>query len=107
MPKNIVVFSDGTGQEGGKGYNTNIYKIYNMIEDRSIKQISFYDRGLGIGWIKMNGKAFGLGFSKNIKDCYEFIFNNILISISKSNTYRIDFLFKLINGIKFNGFPSL
>jgi len=25
MPKNIVVFSDGTGQEGGKGNNTNVY----------------------------------------------------------------------------------
>ena len=47
MPKNIVVFSDGTGQEGGKGFNTNIYKIFNMIEDRTSRQIVFYDPGLG------------------------------------------------------------
>ena len=33
MAKNIVVFSDGTGQEGGKGNNTNVYKLFNMIED--------------------------------------------------------------------------
>ena len=49
MSKNIVIFSDGTGQEGGKGVNTNVYKIFNMIESRSKNQISFYDRGLGTG----------------------------------------------------------
>ena len=26
--KNVVVFSDGTGQEGGVGSNTNIYKLF-------------------------------------------------------------------------------
>ena len=26
MSKNIVVLSDGTGQEGGRGHNTNIYR---------------------------------------------------------------------------------
>ena len=31
MPKNIVVYSDGTGQEGGKGSNTNVYKLFGMI----------------------------------------------------------------------------
>ena len=76
MPKNIVVFSDGTGQEGGKGYNTNVYKLFNMITDRSPKQIAFYDRGLGTGWRKFSGLAFGVGISKNIKECYEFIFDN-------------------------------
>lgn len=76
MPKNIVVFSDGTGQEGGKGYSTNVYKLFNMIEDRTEDQIAFYDRGLGTGWRKFSGNAFGVGISKNIKECYEFIFEN-------------------------------
>ncbi len=31
MSKNIVVLSDGTGQEGGVGNNTNIYKIFNLL----------------------------------------------------------------------------
>jgi len=26
--KNIVIFSDGTGQEGGEGFDTNIYKLF-------------------------------------------------------------------------------
>lgn len=76
MPKNIVVFSDGTGQEGGKGANTNIYKIFNMIEDRTLNQISFYDRGLGTGWRKVSGNIGGAGISRNIKECYTFIFEN-------------------------------
>ncbi len=76
MGKNIVVFSDGTGQEGGKGTNTNVYKLFNMVLDRSPEQIAFYDRGLGTGWRKITGNAAGRGISKNIRECYEFIFEN-------------------------------
>ena len=76
MGKNIVVFSDGTGQEGGKGTNTNVYKLFNMVLDRSPEQIVFYDRGLGTGWRKITGKAAGMGISKNILECYQFIFEN-------------------------------
>ena len=76
MGKNIVVFSDGTGQEGGRGNNTNVYKLFNMVEDRTDKQIAFYDRGLGTGWRKVSGTVAGMGISKNIRECYEFIFNN-------------------------------
>lgn len=48
MAKNIVVFSDGTGQEGGQGFNTNVYKLFNMIVDRDdFRQVGFYDRGIG------------------------------------------------------------
>jgi len=49
MSKNIVVFSDGTGKDGGKGESTNVYKTFNMVLDRSAGQIAFYDRGLGTG----------------------------------------------------------
>jgi uncharacterized protein (DUF2235 family) len=76
MPKNIVIFSDGTGQEGGIGANTNIYKLFNMVEDRTLNQISFYDRGLGTGWRKLSGNICGAGISKNILECYTFIFDN-------------------------------
>jgi uncharacterized protein (DUF2235 family) len=76
MPKNIVVFSDGTGQEGGKLNNTNVYKLFNMVLDRSPEQVVYYDAGLGTGWRKFMGMAFGMGISKNIRDCYQFIFEN-------------------------------
>ncbi len=44
MPKNIVILADGTGQEGGEGASTNIYKLFNMIEDRTPNKISYYER---------------------------------------------------------------
>ncbi len=76
MPKNIVVLSDGTGQDGGKGHDSNIYKLYRMLEDRTEQQIVFYDQGLGTDKRKVSGNAFGVGFSENIVNCYRFIFEN-------------------------------
>ena len=76
MGKNIVVFSDGTGQAGGTGSNTNVYKTFNLILDRSPRQVSFYDQGLGTGFRKVTGNILGRGFSENIRECYEFIFEN-------------------------------
>jgi uncharacterized protein (DUF2235 family) len=76
MGKNIVVFSDGTGQKGGVGSNTNVYKLFNMVEDRTDRQIAFYDPGLGTDWRRITGLIAGQGFSKNILDCYRFIFEN-------------------------------
>jgi len=76
MTKNIVVFSDGTAKDGGVGSNTNVYKLFNMIEDRTDNQIAFYDRGLGTNWRRVTGNAFGMGISRNIIECYEFIFEH-------------------------------
>lgn len=74
--KNIVVFSDGTGQEGGEGNNSNVYKLFQMVEDRTDEQIAFYDPGLGTGWKKVTGNIAGAGISKNILECYQFISDN-------------------------------
>jgi len=76
MTKNIVIFSDGTGQEGGKAYNTNVYKVFNMVKDRSPEQIAYYDQGLGSGWNKVASSLFGMGMAKNIINCYRFIFEH-------------------------------
>lgn len=73
MPKNIVIFSDATGQEGGKGTSTNIDKLFNMIEDHPLKQIRYYDAGLGTGRRKISGNVGGKGISENIIDYYTVI----------------------------------
>lgn len=70
------MFSDGTNKEGGIGHNTNVYKLFNTVEDRTENQVSFYDRGLGTGWRKVTGSAAGMGISENILECYEFIFDH-------------------------------
>ena len=97
MPKNIVVFSDGTGQDGGgrpEQRVSNVYKMYRLARtgpENSIDpadQVSFYDPGLGtdIGATAMTApvrfvqkllaSVTGRGINVNIVDCYEFIINH-------------------------------
>ena len=73
MSKNIVVLCDGTAQEGGVGRDTNIYKLFKMLENRTPSQVVFYDPGLGTDWRKLTGNAAGMGISRNIDQCYRFI----------------------------------
>lgn len=95
MPKNILIFADGTGQAGGVRPDqqlSNIYKLYRATRvgpDSPIDpndQVAFYDPGLGTTtaggqvrlslWQKLKsvaGLAVGLGFSGNVIDCYEAI----------------------------------
>src|SRR5258706_5957038 len=92
MPKNIVIFSDGTGQAGGINFDearTNVYKLYRACRvgpDTCIdpsEQVAFYDPGLGsaadgghfkVGWLRtfynVASMATGLGITANIIDCY-------------------------------------
>ena len=97
MPKNIVVFSDGTGQDGGvrpEQRISNVYKMYRVCRtcpDSGIDpagQVAFYDPGLGtdIGATaltspvrfvqKLLASVTGRGITANIVDCYEFIINH-------------------------------
>ncbi len=97
MAKNIVVYSDGTGQDGGARPEqriSNIYKIYRVSRDHAdtaiepSQQVVFYDAGLGtdIGSTaltapvrfvqKLLGSVTGAGIKRNIADCYEFIVNH-------------------------------
>lgn len=95
MPKNILIFADGTGQVGGIRPDqqlSNIYKLFRATRigpDSEInpnEQVAFYDPGLGTtnasGSVRfklwrtiksLGGLALGLGFSENVIDCYEAI----------------------------------
>lgn len=97
MAKNIVVYSDGTGQDGGARPEqriSNIYKMYRISRDHAdtgidpSQQVVFYDAGLGtdVGTTaltapvrfvqKMLGSVAGDGIKRNIADCYDFIVNH-------------------------------
>jgi uncharacterized protein (DUF2235 family) len=97
MPKNIVVYSDGTGQDGGvrpEQRISNVYKMYRSSRvhpDNAInpaEQVCFYDPGLGTesgtsgltsvmrSIDKLLQSVTGRGITKNITDCYEFIINH-------------------------------
>ena len=79
MPKNIILCSDGTGNSGGKGFGTNVWRIYNAINHQpspNLTQIPFYDDGVGSQDYKLLrafGGIFGWGISKNLRDLYAFL----------------------------------
>jgi len=81
MPKNIVLCSDGTGNKGGSGSDTNVFKIYqavkvNDFEKDERRQIVFYDNGVGTSKLnvaKALGGGLGLGFRDNVRDLYDFL----------------------------------
>jgi uncharacterized protein (DUF2235 family) len=92
MSKNVVIFSDGTGQTGGINFDedrSNVYKLFRATRcgpDSSIdpaKQACFYDPGLGSqsdgghlyfrvlrSAYNILSQATGLGITANIVDCY-------------------------------------
>ena len=93
MSKNILIFSDGTGQAGGLTPDqniSNIYKLYRATRcgpENNIdpsQQLTFYDPGLGsqpdsgllfvtraYHWLRdVVSQATGMGITKNIIDCY-------------------------------------
>jgi uncharacterized protein (DUF2235 family) len=93
MPKNILIFSDGTGQAGGlrpDENRSNVYKLYRATRcgpDTAIDprgQLAYYDAGLGsrppggalfvtraYRWLhNVASQATGLGITTNIIDCY-------------------------------------
>ena len=81
MGKNIILCSDGTGNKGGYGADTNVYKLYNAIDIHNPQklQITFYDDGVGTNtnkYLRVVTGAFGLGFGANIKDLYSFLARN-------------------------------
>lgn len=96
MPKDILIFSDGTGQAGGIVPDQNLSNIYKFYRATRVgpenridpdRQCAFYDPGLGTD-IDASGRfrtrvarrirafvssATGAGIGLNITDCYEAI----------------------------------
>ena len=81
--KNIILCSDGTGNKGGYGEDTNVYKVYKAVDihNEKIEQITFYDQGVGTDKSDTNKNkyrtalsgAFGFGFEANVLHLYHFL----------------------------------
>ncbi len=83
MAKNIVLCSDGTGNQGGTTPDTNVFKIYNAVKinnkNKGTEQITYYDNGVGTSKISIMqalGGGMGWGFKQNVRDLYEFLGRN-------------------------------
>lgn len=73
MSKNIIIFSDGTGQAGHTQYSSNVFKSFTSIEQHPQQQIAHYSQGIGSQWWRVTGSLLGLGITNNMLDCYRFI----------------------------------
>src|SRR5216684_253755 len=82
MYKNIIVFSDGTGNSSGKLFKTNVWRVYQAVDltDPQVpaepRQFAFYDNGVGTSSFKpfaALGGALGVGLARNVRDLYAFV----------------------------------
>jgi len=87
MPKNVVVCCDGTANEFAK-HNTNVVKLYSVLQHDPTRQVTYYHPGLGTmepagalttfarKLTKILGMAIGYGLANDIRDAYTFIMNH-------------------------------
>jgi uncharacterized protein (DUF2235 family) len=75
--KRLVVLCDGTWNRADKPAVTNVCKLRDAVdesEDAAIRQYVKYEEGVGtLPWEKIRGGMFGVGLSRNVRDCYEFL----------------------------------
>ena len=89
MPKNIVLLSDGTGNELKAVGITNVVRLADMLtRDDPAAQVMFYDPGVGTmgsqgaltgagrGITKLLGLGFGYGLKANVAEGYKFIMDH-------------------------------
>uniref|UniRef100_A0AAU2JM11 DUF2235 domain-containing protein n=1 Tax=Streptomyces sp. NBC_00049 TaxID=2903617 RepID=A0AAU2JM11_9ACTN len=89
MEKNIVVCLDGTGNQLKARGNTNVVKLYEMLDLRDPSaQIAYYDPGVGTfsaagAWTaparklsKLLGLAFGSGLKANLAEAYVYLMHH-------------------------------
>jgi len=80
MPKNIAICADGTGNTTIKGRGTNVFKLYEAVDQNGhrfepfpVEQVAIYHDGVGTEawkWARLFGGAFGWGLSRNVKQLY-------------------------------------
>ena len=87
--KNLVVCLDGTGNQVKVDRNTNVLRLFDMLDysDES-RQIAYYDPGVGTfsalgAWTpfarrvsRLSGLAFGTGLRHNLGEAYVFLMRN-------------------------------
>ncbi len=80
MPKSIIICADGTGNSTISGRGTNVFKLYEAVDQNghrfdsaAVQQVAIYHDGVGtesLKWLRMFGGVFGWGLSRNVKQLY-------------------------------------
>lgn len=78
--KNVVICADGTGNTTIKGRGTNVFKLYEAVDQASHRftpgvtpQVALYHDGVGtesVKWLRLLTGATGFGLSRNVKQLY-------------------------------------
>jgi uncharacterized protein (DUF2235 family) len=79
MSKKIVLFSDGTGNSSAKAQKTNVWRLFEAIDQRESSLLAMYDDGVGTSsnkYLAALGGAFGFGLKRNVIDLYKFVCRN-------------------------------
>ena len=79
MSKCIVLFSDGTGNSSAKAQKTNVWRLFQAIDQRESTLLAMYDDGVGTSsnkYLAALGGAFGFGLKRNVIDLYKFVCRN-------------------------------
>ncbi|MDD9908808.1 MAG: DUF2235 domain-containing protein [Ahrensia sp.] len=80
--RNIVLFSDGTGNSAAKLNKTNVWRLFEALDKRGNEQdgqrpqLAIYDNGVGTSSFRplmLLGGAFGFGLKRNVLELYEFL----------------------------------
>lgn len=82
MHRNILVFSDGTGNSSGKLFKTNVWRLYKAVDladpqnRPEPQQFAYYDDGVGTSSFRplaLLGGAIGVGLAHNVRELYAFV----------------------------------
>jgi uncharacterized protein (DUF2235 family) len=78
MSKNIIICADGTGNSGGTGEVTNVWRLYEAIalQDSSRNQVAKHDDGVGtqsFKFLRILGLGVGVGLSENLAELYHYL----------------------------------
>ena len=77
--KRLVLFSDGTGNSSAKAEKTNVWRLFQALDQATFDQLAKYDDGVGTSsnkYLAALGGAFGYGLKRNVIDLYKFVCRN-------------------------------
>jgi hypothetical protein len=79
MATRLVLCSDGTGNSSAKAQKTNVWRIFQSLDQTQPDQLAHYDDGVGTSsnkYLAAFGGAFGWGLKRNVIDLYKFVCRN-------------------------------
>jgi len=79
LRKKVALFSDGTGNSSAKAQKTNVWRLFQALDQSKYEQIAKYDDGVGTSankYLAALGGAFGFGLKRNVIDLYKFVCRN-------------------------------